>query len=175
VLFSDIAGFTRICEQATPETLVAWLGDVFAEMDALAERFGLEKIKTVGDAYMLACGVPTKRNDHAEAAAEFALSLQETTREKSTPAGKLLHLRIGMHTGRVVAGVNGTSRFAYDLRGYTVNIVSRMQTHSPGGGIQTSPTVFERLRDRYEFTGRGEVPIKGMGTLQTSLLVGRKL
>jgi adenylate cyclase len=174
VLFSDIAGFTHICEQSTPEQLVAWLGDVFAEIDALAEKFGLEKIKTVGDAYMLACGIPTKRHDHAEAVAEFALSLLEATAGKTTPAGKPLRLRIGMHTGRVVAGVIGTRRFAYDLWGDTVNIASRMQTHSPEGAIQTSPMVFKRLHDRYEFTARGEIPIKGKGTLQTYLLIGRK-
>ncbi len=174
VLFSDIAGFTRICEQATPEKLVAWLGDVFAEIDALAEQFGIEKIKTIGDAYMLACGVPTKRNDHAEVMAEFALSLLEATAGKTTPGGGPLRLRIGMHTGRVVAGVIGTRRFAYDLWGDTVNTASRMQTHSPEGAIHVSPAVFERLCDWYEFTGRGSVPIKNKGTLQTYLLVGRK-
>ena len=173
VLFADIVGFTGICQALAPETLVAWLNEIFSAIDALAEEFGLEKIKTVGDAYMLVGGVPHRRPDHAEAVANLALALHEVMASHRTPAGEPLRFRVGIHTGQVVAGVIGQRKFAYDLWGDTVNTASRMQTHGVGGSTHVSTAVRDRLRTSHTFAERGEVAIKGKGTVTTFLLTGR--
>lgn len=173
VLFADIVNFSRFSEHLPAEQLVSWLNEVFSVFDDLVETFQLEKIKTIGDAYMLAGGLPEPREDHAEAVADLALCLQQEMSRRRTPAGDPLQLRIGIHTGRVAAGVIGRRKFAYDLWGDTVNTASRMQTHGVEGGIHVSAATYERLRGRFRFENRGEIPVKSKGTLRTYLLLGR--
>ncbi len=173
VLFADIVGFSGICGGLAPQSLVAWLNEIFSAIDTLAEEFGLEKIKTIGDAYMLVGGLPHRRPDHAEAIANFALALHEIMAGRQTPAGCPLEFRIGIHTGQVVAGVIGQRKFAYDLWGDTVNTASRMQSHGIAGATHVSMAVRDRLCASHTFTERGEIAIKGKGTLTTFLLTGR--
>jgi class 3 adenylate cyclase len=173
VLFADIVDFTRISSGLKPEALVAWLNDLFSAFDRLTERHGLEKIKTVGDAYMAVGGLPQHHPDHARAAAEMALALREDVMTRGAPNGENLQVRIGMHSGPVVAGVIGTRKFSYDLWGDTVNIASRMESHGIPNGIQVTDTTYRRLRGRYVFTERGPIDVKGKGPMITFLLLGR--
>jgi adenylate cyclase len=174
VLFADIKQFTPISARLSPEEVLTWLSGVFTSLDRLTEAHGLEKIKTVGDAYMAASGVPTPRPDHVEAAADLALAIRDEVRKCFTPDGEPLMLRIGMHTGPVVAGVLGTSKFAYDLWGDTVNLASRMESHGLEGCIQVSEEVYLRLRHRNLFEERGPVEIRGKGVLNTYFLTGKR-
>jgi class 3 adenylate cyclase len=174
VLFADIVDFTQMSASMQPEATVAWLNDLFSQFDALSERFGLEKIKTVGDAYMAAAGLPVPRPDHAQAAADMALEIQRLLATRTTPDGQPLRIRIGIHTGPVVAGVIGVRKFIYDLWGDTVNTASRMESHGIPGAIQVSQAAYERLRDQYEFEDRGVIQVKGKGDLPTYLLKGRR-
>jgi adenylate cyclase len=174
VLFADIVDFTRFSAGVAPENLLAVLNDIFSEFDGLADRHGLEKIKTIGDAYMAVAGLPTPRPDHAEAAAEMALDLQAALDGCAARVGTRLSVRIGLSTGPVVAGVIGKRRFIYDLWGDTVNTASRMESHGVPGAIQVTETTYRRLKDRYRLERRGLVTIKGKGPMETYLLVGRR-
>jgi guanylate cyclase len=174
VLFADIVDFTQMSSSMKPEETVAWLNDLFSQFDGLSDRFGLEKIKTVGDAYMAAAGLPVPRPDHAQAAAEMALEIQRLLAARTTPQGHLLRMRIGIHTGPVVAGVIGVRKFIYDLWGDTVNTASRMESHGIPGAIQVSQAAYERLREEYAFEDRGVIQVKGKGDLPTYLLKGRR-
>ncbi|MDP9291773.1 MAG: adenylate/guanylate cyclase domain-containing response regulator [Verrucomicrobiota bacterium] len=174
VLFADIVDFTSICARLTPEELVGWLNGLFSVFDQLTVRHGLEKIKTIGDSYMVAGGLPSARDDHAEAVADFALDLREAIATQDSPVGLRVELRIGLHTGHVVAGVIGTHKFSYDLWGETVNIASRMQSHGLPGVIQVSEATYLRLCDQYNFAERGTITVKGQRTLRTYLLEERK-
>jgi class 3 adenylate cyclase len=138
VLFADIVEFTKFSASILPQRLVEILNDVFSEFDRLAERHGLEKIKTVGDAYMVVGGLPTPRADHAEAVAEMALEMRDALAGYEKTIGASLQLRIGIHTGPVVAGVIGRRKFSYDLWGDTVNTASRMESHGLPGVIQVT-------------------------------------
>jgi len=173
VLFADIVDFTRLSAQMSPTELVVLLNEIFSTFDRLAERHGLEKIKTIGDAYMVVGGLPTPRPDHAEAIAEMALDMQRAIQFK-VENGEPLRIRIGIHTGPVVAGVIGTRKFSYDLWGDTVNTASRMESHGLSGGIQVTETTHERLRDKYLFKERGVIQVKSKGEMMTYLLLGRK-
>jgi class 3 adenylate cyclase len=173
VLFADLAGYTASSDRSSPERLVQVLGDLFTAFDRLARRHGLEKIKTVGDAYMVAGGLPVPRPDHAEAVAEMALAVREEVGRHLDPSGQPLAVRIGIDTGPVVAGVIGTSKFSYDLWGDTVNTASRMESQGVVGCIQVTERTYRRLRDRYHFERRGPVQVKGKGELVTWFLVGR--
>jgi adenylate cyclase len=171
VLFADIVGFTPLAQELQPADTVALLDRVFASWDALAARHGLEKIKTIGDAYMVAGGVPTPREDHAEAIAEMALAMGGEV-ERCAAAGEIpLEVRIGIDSGPVVAGVIGRAKFSYDLWGDTVNTASRMEHHGVAGEIQVTERVYERLRDRYDFRPRGTIKVKGKGAMTTYLLL----
>jgi len=174
VLFADIVDFTRLSANMPPEALVAWLNDLFSSFDHLSERLGLEKIKTVGDAYMAVAGLPTPRPDHAQAAAEMALAMQDLLAQGTAPNGEPLRMRIGLHTGPVVAGVIGTRKFIYDLWGDTVNTASRMESHGLAGAIQVTEASYSRLRSDYDFEERGMVQVKGKGEMRTYLLKGRR-
>jgi len=171
VLFADIVEFTRLSSDSAPEDVVRWLNRVFSFFDQLAEKHGLEKIKTIGDAYMVVGGLPLHRPDHAKAVAEMALDIQN---EWSTITDGSLKVRIGIHTGPVVAGVIGTRKFSYDLWGDTVNTASRMESHGVAGQIQVSQATYEWLQDDYLFEKRGMIQIKGKGELMTYFLAGRK-
>jgi class 3 adenylate cyclase len=172
VLFADIVDFTSRSQQSSPDQVVATLNQLFSAFDRLARQLGLEKIKTIGDAYMLAGGLPTPRPDHAGAVAEMALAMAAEVAGRADANGQPLQLRIGIDTGPVAAGVIGTSKFAYDLWGDTVNTASRMQTHGLPGCIQVTDRTYRRLRDRYRFQRRGLVEVKGKGEMVTWLLLG---
>jgi adenylate cyclase len=172
VLFADIAGFTPLCKDLPPAEVVVMLNQVFRRFDAIAERHGLEKIKTIGDAYMVAGGLPVPRDDHAVAVAQMALDMVEAASEFAAPDGAPFAMRVGMHTGPVVAGVIGLRKFSYDLWGDTVNTASRMESHGAKGAIHVSRATRERLGDRFEFEGRGTIEVKGKGPMQTFFLLG---
>jgi class 3 adenylate cyclase len=167
VLFADIVDFTGIASKVTPDEMVQTLNVVFSTFDRLAAEHGLEKIKTVGDAYMVVGGLPEPRPDHAEAVAEMALDMLRALDSGS------LRLRIGINTGPVVAGVIGTAKFAYDLWGDAVNTASRMESHGVPDSIQVTESTYQRLRGKYCFDERGVVDVKGKGPMKTYLLVGR--
>ena len=172
VLFADIVGFTPYADRTPPEDVVRLLNTLFSVFDDLADRYGLEKIKTLGDAYMVAGGIPEPRPDHAEAIAEMALAMKDEI-EARAREGLDLRVRIGIATGPVIAGVIGRRKFIYDLWGDTVNTASRMESHGVAGGIQVTATTYERLRDSFSLERRGEIEVKGKGRMATYLLVGR--
>ncbi|HEC24052.1 MAG TPA: adenylate/guanylate cyclase domain-containing protein, partial [Chloroflexi bacterium] len=174
VLFADIVNFTKLAASIPPAELVDLLNRIFSTFDRLADQHGLEKIKTIGDAYMAVGGLPTPRADHAEAVAEMALDMQDAISRFEAVNGNPFKLRMGINSGPVVAGVLGTKKFIYDLWGDTVNIASRMESQGIDGHIQVTQVVYERLRDRYEFEERGPIDIRGKGKMPTYLLRGRK-
>jgi len=171
ILFSDIVGFTPMAADLSPDELVALLNELVAEFDALANKHGIEKIKTIGDAYMAVAGAPTARDDHAQAAARFAIDMRDFVSRWSKEHGKSLQIRIGLATGPIVAGVIGTNKFAYDLWGDVVNIAARMESHSEPGQIQVTDTTRDLLAEQFELTARGEIEVKGKGKMTTWFLV----
>ena len=174
VMFADLVGFTKLSSHLSPAELVELLNRIFSEFDKLADRYGLEKIKTIGDAYMVVGGLPTPTENHAEAIAEMAIDIQATIAKMRTKGDRPLSIRIGINTGPVEAGVIGTKKFTYDLWGDTVNIASRMESLGVPGGIQVTLATYERLRDKYIFESRGVLQVKGKGDMMTYLLLGRK-
>jgi len=174
VLFADIVGFTKLAANTSPVQLVKWLNQIFSTFDLLAERHGLEKIKTIGDAYMIVGGLPTTREDHAEAVAKFALDMQQEIARFSQENNLDFSMRIGIHTGPVVAGVIGLRKFIYDLWGDTVNTASRMESHGIPGFIQVSNVTYEYLKDKFDLEERGIIEVKGKGKMTTYLLLGKK-
>jgi len=173
VLFADIVGFTGLAERLAPREIVLLLDRVFSSWDALAARHGLEKIKTIGDAYMVAGGLPEQREDHVEAVANMALEMNAELQSCLASVGRTLEVRIGIDTGPVVAGVIGRARFIYDLWGDTVNTASRMESHGLPGAVHVTERVYQRLRPTFELQSRGPIEIKGKGRLSTYLLIGR--
>jgi class 3 adenylate cyclase len=173
VLFADIVDFTSHAERSPPTATVAVLDELFSQFDALAESRGLEKIKTIGDAYMVAGGLPDPLPDHAGAVAELALEMLELVAHRSLPDGAPVRLRIGIGSGPVVAGVIGRRRFSYDLWGDTVNTASRMQTTGLPDCIQVTQPTRDLLGDRYRFQARGRIQVKGKGTMTTYFLSRR--
>jgi len=174
VLFADLVDFTKFSAQTSPTELVELLNVIFSKFDRLAEQHGIEKIKTIGDAYMVVAGLPTARPDTAGAIAQMALDMQDAIAQLNTELGKSFRLRIGIHSGPVVAGVIGIRKFSYDLWGDTVNIASRMESQGLPGSIQVSATTYERLRDRYLFEERTPIQVKGKGEMITYLLISKK-
>ena len=166
VLFADIVGFTPLAAEMEPEEMVDQLNEVFTRFDTLTERHGCEKIRTIGDAYMVASGVPTPRADHAHAMASMALEMLEYA--KTTP----LSFRLGINSGPAVAGVVGTSKFQYDIWGDTVNTASRMESHGKTDRIQIAEGTYQLIKDDFETTPRGPIEVKGKGTLTTWYLDG---
>jgi adenylate cyclase len=163
VMFADIVGFTELASQTRPIELVEILNVIFSEFDQLTEEHGLEKIKTIGDAYMVVGGLPVQKPNHAEAIAAMALDMQDRITEFCKDTGKALSIRIGINTGPVIAGIIGTKKFIYDLWGDTVNIASRMESHGIPGSIQV-----------YLFEERGPIQVKGKGKMNCYLLKGKK-
>jgi len=174
VMFADIVGFTQIASHLSPIELIGLLNQIFSAFDHLSEKHGLEKIKTVGDAYMVVGGLPVRRDDHAVAIAEMALDIQAAIAQFRQDTGKEFNIRIGINTGPVVAGVIGIKKFSYDLWGDTVNIASRMESHGVPGYIQVTAATYERLREQYLFEQRGAIQVKGKGEMTTYFLIGRK-
>lgn len=173
VMFVDIVGFTSITARMKPSDVTASLDDVFSALDDLSGRYGLEKIKTIGDGYQAVAGAPVVRDDHAEAVADMALAVMDEVAGRPF-GGAPLRLRIGIDTGPVVAAVIGKRKFSYDMWGDVVNTASRMESHGVSDRIQVTETVHGLLRDRYGFEPRGPVDVKGMGSLETYFLVGRR-
>jgi PAS domain S-box-containing protein len=173
VLFADLVNFTELSAQIPATQLVDLLNKIFSVFDRLTQKHGLEKIKTIGDAYMVVGGLPTPRPDHAEAVVEMALEMQQAITRFQRSDGKPFLLRIGINTGSVVAGVIGTKKFAYDLWGDTVNVASRMESQGVAGGIQVTAATYELLKDKYVFEQRDAIAVKGKGEMITYWLTGR--
>ena len=173
VLFADIVGFTELASGLPPQLLVERLNDLFTRFDMAAQELGIEKIKTIGDAYMAVCGLPEPRPDHTERMLTMALRLLQIAREFSENSDTPVRLRIGINTGPVVAGVIGQNKFIYDLWGDTVNVASRMESHGVPDRIQVTRSVIENLPDSYPFERRGYVEVKGKGAIETWTLSGK--
>jgi len=173
VLVADLVGFTTLAAHIGPDQVVYLLNEIFSGFDVLAEKHGLEKIKTIGDAYMVAGGIPLPRPDHAEAIAELAFDLMAEIEKFNRAYNTSIHLRIGISTGPVVAGVIGRHKFTYDLWGDTVNLACRLESLGQAGSIQVSDLTYERLKDKYRFDGGRTIDIKGRGTELVHTLLGR--
>ena len=173
LLIADIVGFTQLSSALSAEELVDLLNEVFSALDRLVERNGLEKVKTIGDAYMVIGGVPVEATDHVERVAEFALGMAATIENLPLVQSHPILFRIGIDCGPIVAGVIGTKRTIYDVWGDTVNMASRMESLGVAGRIQVTPAVRDRLRDRYAFEERGTIEVKGKGQMPTYFLLGR--
>lgn len=173
VLFADIVGFTEMSATVDSQELVRILDRVFSAFDEIAAEHGLEKIKTIGDCYMAACGLPEATEDHVTPMIEFALAILERLEQISKDSGRELSVRIGINSGPVTAGVIGRQKFIYDLWGDAVNTASRMESHGEAGRIQVTTAVRDHLEGRYQFESRGTIEIKGKGPMETFFLVGR--
>jgi class 3 adenylate cyclase len=170
-MFADIVDFTRMSSRMSPSELVAVLNEVFTVFDALVVEHGLEKVKTIGDSYMVVGGIPDWSPDHLERVASMALALAGSVAHIEQAARMGIAFRIGIHCGPVVAGVIGTRKFIYDVWGDTVNVASRMESHGVPGRIQVTHAVRERLEGTFGFEARGLVEIKGKGPLPTWFLL----
>ncbi|NET38469.1 MAG: adenylate/guanylate cyclase domain-containing protein [Cyanothece sp. SIO1E1] len=173
ILFADIVAFTPLACRIPPPELVKLLNQIFSTFDHLAECHGLEKIKTIGDAYMAVGGLPIPRPDHAEAAAEMALDMRQAITRFQRDNGEPFQLRVGISTGPVVAGVIGLKKFIYDLWGDAVNVASRMEAQGMADKIQVTTETYQCLKDKYHFQSRGVIKIKGKGEMTTYWLTGR--
>jgi adenylate cyclase len=174
VLFADIVGFTELSARMSPTELVKRLNVIFSHFDQLAEKYGVEKIKTIGDAYMVVGGLPMPRDDHAEAIAQMALGMQAKIAKLCADTGEKLAIRVGINSGPVVAGVIGVSKFTYDLWGDTVNVAARMEATGFAGRIQVTDVTYELLKDKYLLERRGVIQVKGKGNMMTYWLLEKK-
>jgi adenylate cyclase len=174
ILFADLVDFTRISANMPADRLVALLNQVFSRFDQLTEMHGLEKIKTIGDAYMVVSGAPQTRQDHAQAMADLALEMMDVLREVSESAGVSLNMRIGMNSGPVIAGVIGSSKFSYDLWGDTVNVASRMEHLAAPGAILVTAETYQKLKRDFDLESVGKLDVKGKGAIAAYLLLRRK-
>ena len=174
VLFADIVGFTTLSARTAPEALVTMLNELFSAFDRLAEQHGLEKIKTIGDAYMVVAGIPHPVADHATAITAMAIDMIASIDDYARRAGMELTIRVGIHTGSVVAGVIGTKKFIYDLWGDTVNTASRMESHGLPGRIHVSEATYLLVANDFDFEKRDPIEVKGKGAMQTYLVIGRR-
>ncbi|MEO1431657.1 MAG: adenylate/guanylate cyclase domain-containing protein [Cyanobacteria bacterium J06633_8] len=174
VMFADIVGFTQIAASVTAKTLVNLLNQIFSVFDRLSLKYDLEKIKTIGDAYMVVGGLPTRSSNHPQTIAAMALEMQNAIETFNRRNNLNLSIRIGIHTGSVVAGVIGLQKFSYDLWGNTVNIASRMESHGLPGKIQLTEDTYKRLQDKFILERRGEILVKGKGLMTTYLLMGSR-
>ena len=175
VLFAGLHDFPRLTQGMAAAEVVKLLNEIYSGFDALMQKLGLEKIKVIGDAYLVAAGVPVPRPDHAEAIAEAAMGLQQEIVRYAAPEGETFSLRIGINTGPVVAGVIGKTKFSYDVWGETIDTARHMETYGAPGHIQVNETTYARLCDKYLFEDRGEFYVKDKGELKMYFLKGRKL
>jgi guanylate cyclase len=171
-MFADMVNFTEISAGMHASALIHLLNQVFTRFDDLTEKYGVEKIKTIGDSYMVVSGAPEARSDHAEVMAEMALEINGILAEISAASGKDLQMRVGINSGPVVAGVIGSRKFSYDLWGDTVNMASRMEQCGLPGHIQVTEATYELLKNKYEFECRGKIDVKGKGFTTTYFLKG---
>lgn len=170
ILFSDFVGFTALSQQVSPRTLVQLLNELFFEFDQAAESYAVEKIKTIGDGYMAACGAPIQEDKRTTAIAHLALEMVEITKRVAEKYHFPIAIRVGIHTGSLIAGVIGKSRYTYDLWGESVNMASRMESSGIPNRVQMSESAFMRLKDHFVCEARGEVSLKGMGNASVYLL-----
>jgi len=174
VLMADVAGFAPLTTHLGPEASMAFMGQVYEHFDALVEKHGLTKIRTVGDNYLVAAGIPQARADHAPALAALALDMLAYAASVRTPLGQPLQLRLGLNSGPLVAGVIGQLRYQYDIWGDTVNIASRMESQGEPGKIQVAPGAYALLTEQFDLEPRGVMAVKGLGEMETWYLNGRK-
>lgn len=174
VVFADIVNFTLLADSMPPDKLVQILDDIFTRFDHIADELNLEKIKTIGDAYMMAAGLPVERPINPALAAEAALRMRDAVHEVNLARTIDIDIRVGIHVGNVIAGVIGQSKFVYDLWGDVVNVASRMESTAPKGEIQISQEMHDVVRDQFDFDPRGEIEVKGKGKMVTWILKGRK-
>jgi class 3 adenylate cyclase/CheY-like chemotaxis protein len=172
VLFADIVGFTELASARTPQEIVMVLDGIFSEFDGLATKFGVEKVKTIGDTCMVVGGAPDEQHNHTEAIARMALEMLASIENFNNNNGTALQMRIGIHVGEVAAGVIGKQRFSYDMWGETVNVASSMESHGEAGKIHCTESVKEMLEGSFRFEARGMTEIKGKGQLPTYFLLG---
>lgn len=175
VLFADLVGFSSLTKRLSPGHLVEILNDIFSLLDDLTERHGVEKIKTIGDAYMVVAGAGVTRTNTAAAVADFALDMIGQIKSYAEKHDLPLALRVGISTGSVISGVIGTKKLSFDLWGDTVNLASRMETNSEGGQIQVSETTFWRLHTHYDFSERRRIAVQGLGEVESYFLLSRKV
>lgn len=174
ILFADLVGFTAKSSQRTPQEVITFLNTLFTEFDKLALQHGVEKVKTLGDSYMVACGLPHKCDDHAERIAHFSIDMIEAARRFSESVGEDYNLRIGFHSGPAVAGVIGTEKPFYDVWGDTVNTASRLESQGKTDCIQVTRVTKDLLEDKFTFRKRGMVEMKGKGQQEIWYLTGRR-
>ena len=170
VLFSDIVGFSELSRRLPAVEIVRVLNDIFSQFDDLAEKHNLEKIKTIGDAYMVVGGLPEPHHEHAERVARFALEMLEVVRRYREDKEYPLELRVGISSGAAVAGVIGKKKFVYDLWGDSVNTASRMESHGLPGRVQVTESTYDLLKDKFELEERGTIEVKGLGNVRSFLL-----
>jgi adenylate cyclase len=173
VLFADIVGSTAMTVELEPERMVEMLNEVFSYFDSVTERYGAEKIRTIGDNYMVAAGVPEVRPDHAQAMAGMALEMLDYVQERTAEDSERLQFRIGINSGPAVAGVVGTTKFHYDIWGDTVNMASRMESQGEPGMVQVTRETYELIKDEFVCVPRGTLDVKGRGEMETWFLVKR--
>jgi len=173
VLFADICSFTPLSRKLEPEVLVNMLNGIFTEFDRIIDALGLEKIKTIGDAYMVVAGAPNAIQDHETRIANAALRMMEVTDNLKDPLGNPIQLRIGISSGSAVAGIIGVKKFSYDVWGDTVNTASRMESHGEIGKIHVTQEIYEKLKDQFFFEARGTIEVKGKDEMQTWWLIRR--
>jgi guanylate cyclase len=173
ILFADIIGFTNLSIQMSPEEMVHLLNETFSYFDSLMDTFGVEKIRTIGDNYMVAAGVPRPRPDHAQALAGVALMMRDHAGAAPLPGAPNFRFRIGINSGPVVAGIIGRKKFQYDIWGDIVNTASRMESQGVPGEIQITRATYELIKDEFICVPRGRLEVKGVGELETWLLRGR--
>ncbi len=174
ILFADIVGFTQLSEKISPDELVECLNEIFSIFDAITERYSLEKIKTIGDAYMVAGGLPIETKYHAESIAKLALDMRTELAQYNQQNDKDFQIRIGINSGVVIAGVIGIKKFVYDIWGDAVNVASRMESHGIPGEIQVSDSTYQLLKEEFELEYRGLINVKGKGDMAVYLLKSNK-
>jgi guanylate cyclase len=174
VLFADMVNFTPMSAEMRPAAMVELLNEIFTHFDGLVEKYDLEKIKTIGDCYMVAAGVPRPRADHARVIVQLALDMLDYVTSREFNASRPVNFRIGINTGPVLAGVIGRKKFVYDLWGDAVNIASRMESHGSGGAIQITRETYEAIKDQFICEPRGTVDVKGKGEMEVWFVVSAK-
>lgn len=173
-LFADIVGFTRLTAELAPKRLVDLLNEIFSEFDTMVAKYDLEKLRTMGDNYMVVSGAPRRRMDHAQALADLALDMRAYIARRTTFAGEGIGFRIGINSGPIIAGVIGKQKFHYDIWGDAVNVASRMETYGEPGKIQITTATYELIKDAFECEYRGVLEIKGKGSMETWFLEDRR-
>jgi len=174
VLFADMVGSTPLFSEIEPSEAVDWLNEVFTMFDQIVKTYGLEKLRAVGDNYMVAAGVPVHRKDHAQAMTNFALDLQRGLEGIPARGGKNMAFRVGINSGPLVAGVIGKVKYQYDLWGDTVNLASRMESHGEAGKVHVSASTYALIKENFDCVSRGYIPIKGKGEMETWYIVDRR-